>query len=183
MASLNFAEIKLKDVTPQAKTITYNNQKIEVKQWLPIMDRYNLIMVTLQQSKENGVYNPVKLDMYFSLNLIYKFSNIIFSAEEHLNADDTFDKLNTSGLMDAVLNAIPAEAKELLYDNLMEMKTKLEQANLTIGGVIQSLIDIAPDAGERMNKILETFDKEKFQEVIQFAQAANGGNPISAGQK
>ena len=33
-------------------------------------DKYDLIMITLQESKEEGVYNHLKMDMFFHLNII-----------------------------------------------------------------------------------------------------------------
>lgn len=182
MATLNFADIKLDEVAPQAKTITYNEQEIEVKQWLPVMDRYNIIMITLQESREGSMYNPIKMDMYLLLNIIYKFTNITFTAEDRVNADETFDKLNTSGLLNAVLKAIPNDTRESLIKGLVETAEKMEKYNSTLAGTIQSIFEIAPDAGEKMNEILNSFDKEKFQEVMEFAKAANGGRDFPIGQ-
>ena len=50
--------------------------------------------------------------------------------------------------------------------------------NTTAAAVIRSLITDLPKQAEAANKIIENFDKEKFQAVIDFAQAANGGRPI-----
>jgi hypothetical protein len=58
----------------------------------------------------------------------------------------------------------------------------MEKYNSTLAGTIQSIFEIAPDAGEKMNEILNSFDKEKFQEVIEFAKAANGGRDFPIGQ-
>ena len=182
MATINFADIKLRDAAPQVKTITYNEQKIEVKQWISANDKYNIIMVTLQESREGSIYNPVKMDMYFLLNIIYKFANIQFTSEDRINADATFDKLNTSGLMSAILAVIPQDILDSLTQTLAETADKLEKYNSTLGGALQSIFEIAPDASEQMAAILETFDKEKFKEVVEFAKAANGGRPIPVGQ-
>ena len=66
MAKTTYAGMKLK-VNTQAKEIDFNGNQFEVLQYLPIEDKYDLVMVTLQNCFENGIYNPIKKDMFFHL--------------------------------------------------------------------------------------------------------------------
>lgn len=44
--------------------------------------------------------------------------------------------------------------------------------------LIQGLITDLPKQAEAMQNIIDNFDKNKYQEVINFAKAANGGREI-----
>ena len=63
--------IPLLKIDTSVDTLDFNNKTIEVLKYLPIEDKYDLIMITLQKAEEDGIYNDIKLDMYFHLNLVY----------------------------------------------------------------------------------------------------------------
>ena len=50
MAKVSFTNLKLK-MNKEIKEISFNNTKIEVLQYLPIEEKYDLVMITLQQAK------------------------------------------------------------------------------------------------------------------------------------
>jgi dTDP-D-glucose 4,6-dehydratase len=182
MATLQFADLGLTNKAPQPKTIKYNETEIQVRQWLPIADKAAIIEVTLQEAREGNIYSPLKLEMYFVLNMVYKYSDILFSQEDRDNADETFDKLNTSGLMSAILEAIPQTEKDYIYNFIIETKEVKERNNGSFLGALQSIIEVWPEATEKAMEALKDFDVNKYVEAQRFAQATNGGNPIPAGQ-
>ena len=52
-------------------TIDVQGNKINIKKYLPISDKKDLIEITLQHAEEaNGTYNEVLIDVYFNLYLI-----------------------------------------------------------------------------------------------------------------
>ena len=71
MAKISYANLKLK-VDKSVETFDFNENKIEVLKYLPIEDKRDLVEITLQKAEENGIYNPVLLDMYFHL-YVYQF--------------------------------------------------------------------------------------------------------------
>ena len=64
MSKVSYLNLKLKTDT-STETIDWNNNSIEIKQYLPIEEKYNLVMVTLQEAKESNIYNPLKIDLFF----------------------------------------------------------------------------------------------------------------------
>ena len=89
---MKFNEIELNELV-ERKQVDYNNTVINVKQYLPIRDKIDLVQIALQQAEENGVYNEIKLDMYFNLYLVYLYSDIEFSEEDKEDEFVLFDKL------------------------------------------------------------------------------------------
>ena len=70
MDKVSFTNLKLK-MNNETKSFDFNGQKIEVFQYVPIADKDDMIQSIIQNSVHNGIYNPIKADMYFHLYLIY----------------------------------------------------------------------------------------------------------------
>ena len=81
MAKVSYANLKLK-VNKGVKTFNFMEQEIEVLQYLPIEDKRDLISIVCQNAEENGIYNPLLVDTYFHLYLVYMYTDIIFSAKD-----------------------------------------------------------------------------------------------------
>lgn len=104
-----FAKMKLAK-NNEVKTITFANQEIEVKQYLPVEDKLKLIANVLNNSAdENNFANPVKVDLFGTLEILYMYTNISFTDKQKENPADLFDICLSSGLAQAVINAIPAD--------------------------------------------------------------------------
>lgn len=151
---------------------------IGVRAYLPIEDKYDLIMMVLQNSFEDGHYNELKLDMYFHLYVVYMYTDIEFTAAQKEEPAKLFDLLMGNGIMDKIIYAM--DGKE--YDYLCETLNKEVEATLkyknTIASVINNFIDNLPVNAEKAKDIIEQFNPEDFQNVLMMARAANGNRPI-----
>lgn len=174
---VSYASMKLK-INNQTKTLNWNGQQIEIKEYLSIEDKYDLIMVALQKSFEDGYYNPIKLDMYFHLYLIYMYTNISFTDKQREDEFKIYDVLKSNGFIDAFLNILDDDEYNDLYSLLIEAKDEITQCKQSVVSLVQGLIADLPKQAEAMSKILDNFDPEKYQNVIEFAKAANGGRAI-----
>jgi hypothetical protein len=106
------------------------------------------------------------------------YTDMQFTEEEKVDDTTTYNILKGNGIVDAVISAIPeqewGELNTLYYDYLC----KKEKYRGSIAGVLSSFIDnLAPNAESAAN-IINNFNPEMFQQVINFAQAANGNRPI-----
>lgn len=177
MAKITYASLKLKTNT-DVKTVDFNGKNIEVLQYLPIEDKYDLVNITLQEAKEHGVYHPVKLDALFHLNLVYMYTNLTFTDKQRENEMELYDALQSSGLIDLVVSAINENEYNTLIEYLEVLQSDYLDYNNSFNGIIQNLIESLPLRAEEMGEILNSFDVEKFKEVMNFAKAANGGRPL-----
>ena len=157
----------------------YPNTIINVLQYLPIEDKNDIIQMTLQNSEENGIYNLLKIDMYFRLYITYLYTDIEFSNNEKADPVKLYNELNSMGIIDAVIMAMNTNEYNYLREILDEtINQKLEYRN-TIASVINSFVEnLAPNA-EKAADIINNFNPEMFQRVIDFATAANGNRPIN----
>lgn len=177
MTKTTYASMKLK-VNTETKEINFNGNKIEVLQYLPIDDKYSLLNITLQKAKEGAIYNPLKKDMFFHLHLIYMYTNLVFTDKQREDESKIYDTLVSNGLLDKVLEAIPDTEFDTLYSYLNEQEKTILTYKNTVGGAITEIIDNLPVQAEQMQKIVDNFDPQKFQNVLDFAKAANGGREI-----
>ena len=178
MGKVTYSSLKLK-IKEEIEEINFGDSKIEVQQYLPIQDKIDLIDITLQKAKEGRLYNPIKVDMFFHLNLIYLYTNITFTDKQREDEYKLYDSLQSNGIISQVVAAMD----ENEYNGLLNMiNEKIENElryNTTAAAVISKIIDDLPRNAEATQKIVNGFDREKYQAVVDFAKAANGGREIA----
>lgn len=181
MAKVSYANLKLKTNT-EVNTFEFQGQTIEVLKYLPIEDKYDLVMIALQKAEQDGIYNPILLDMYFHLYLIYMYTNISFTEKQKDNEPHLFDTLASNGLLAKFLDTI--EVSE--YEDLMLYMDELMETNLyyksTAGAVLRAVIQDLPKNAQAAADLVESFDPEQYQNVLDFVTAANGGRNINTNQ-
>ncbi len=177
MVKVSFANLKLK-VNKDVNTIDFNGTKIEVLKYLPISDKKDLIDITLQKSEEDGIYDPVRMEMYFNLYIVYMYSNLSFTEKQKEDEEKLYDMLESNGLIEAVLQGMEEDEYKALIKWLDEKEWTLMKYKNTAGAVLQNIINDLPRNAEAAAEIVEHFDPNKYKEVINFATAANGGRPI-----
>ena len=167
---MNFKDIKL-HTSNEYNTFIFNNQEIKVLKYLPIEEKFDLIMIALQKSVTNGIYNPIRLDTFFQLNIVYLYTDIQFDIEDRADEGELYDNLVCSGLMGAVMENM--EHSEMLELNhyLTECKEAEKGYRNSAAAIISKLVDDLPKNAEAAKDIVENFDKEKYSEVIKFAEA------------
>lgn len=178
MAILNYKDLNLSKVNV-FKTFKWGDKNIEILNYLPIESKYDVVMITLQRAYEDGIYNPIKLDMFYHLNLVYAYTNLVFTDEERENESKLYDEMVSSGFMNLFLENInPDEYAEMQedIDNIIESSMKYR---VSAAAIFNKFVDDLPANAEAAQKIIDNFDPEKYQAVIDFAKSANGGRPIS----
>lgn len=141
-------------------------------------DKIDLIEIALQKAEENGIYNEMKLEVYFNLYIVLLYTNLEFSSEEIEDEMTLYDTLESQGIFLSVIGGIPDEEYDNLLSWLKIVKTEKTKRNLSIIALLESLIQDLPKNAEAAAAIVESFEPEKYKEVISFAEAANAGRPI-----
>lgn len=178
MEKINLNSLNLtKDRT--TSTFDFNGQNIEVLKYLPIEDKYDLVMITLQKSEEDGYYNPMKLDMFFHLHLVYMYTNIAVDGD--MEETEIYDLLETSGLLAKVVDAMEDSEYNELYHYLETTKDEVMTFKNTTAAIISKVINDLPKNAAMAAQIVQNFNPEQYEAVTNFATAANGGRPINLG--
>ena len=172
-----YKDLKLK-INKESKNILINGQNIEVLQYLPIKDKIDLIEIALQKSEEKGIYNEMKLEIYFNLYIVFLYTNLEFSEEEKADEMTLYDELESQNIFLRVVNAIPDDEYDLLLSWLQTMKKQYVKYRRSIASLLQTFIQDMPRNAETAAEIMKNFDMNKYKQVINFAEAANGGRAI-----
>lgn len=115
MAKISFTKLGLKP-NNEVVNIEFNEQTIEVKQYLPVEEKLELITNVLELSHDsNNFSNPIKVQVYTALEMIDKYTNISFTEKQKENPTKLYDLLNSNGLLEKIIDAVP----QIEYDELI----------------------------------------------------------------
>lgn len=174
MAKITYTSLKLKKNT-EINTITLEDGKsIEILQYLPIADKRDLIDIVINKSTINSIINPLYIDMYFHLYLVYAYTNITFTEKQKEKEEELYDTIYSSGLLNKILEQISQEEYNCLMSYLEEAIDKQEYFETSVVG---GLLKFAADLPKKMNEageIAQGFNPEDFKEVFNFVKAING---------
>lgn len=113
-----FAKLKLQK-NVEVKTIVFNDFEIEIKQYLPVNDKLALISKVLNQaSDENNYSNPIKEDIFGTLEIIFAYTNIGFTDKQKEDPCNLYDTMVSCGLADMIIDAIPSTEYKAIVDGI-----------------------------------------------------------------
>lgn len=177
MGIINYKDIDFKkSIDKELKKFEFNGSELAVVPYLPIAEKYDFVMVTLQKSFEKGIYNSVKLDMYFDLHLIYMYTDIVVDSEDRADETALYDIFTRSGLVAKVKELIPGEEIALLKSYIEEMKKVIMKYRNTFGSVFGSFLEQFPTNMEKAKEILNSIDPEKIRLLAGLANLTKDSN-------
>ena len=116
MPKVPFSKLNLKKID-KVQVVTINGLDVEVKQYLPVAEKLELIANVLNNSADdNNFANPVKTYVLSHLEIIYAYTNLSFTDKQKEDPAKLYDILETNGIIDSIILAIPPSE----YDNLIE---------------------------------------------------------------
>ena len=82
MAKVTFSSLGLK-LNQEIKTITIKGKTIEVKQYLPIQNKLEMIANIINNSQDdNNFKNLAKVEMFTDLEIINQYTNLTFTDKQ-----------------------------------------------------------------------------------------------------
>lgn len=178
--SITLDSLNLK-VNNNVKKIKFLDQEIEIKDYLPIKDKCDLIEIALQKAEENGIFNEVKLEQYFNLNIVYLYTDLVFTAEQRFDEDNLYDILESNGIIDFVIKNIPESEYEFLYAKYTDMISSKKAYYLSAAATIRSVIQDLPANAAAARDIIDNIDPKAFkniQSLVNIADATGMNNTI-----
>lgn len=140
MAKISFTKLKLAKKN-EIKTLKYNGEEIEVKQYLPIQDKLALISRVISYAADQYNFaNSVKLDLFLSLEIMYEYTNINFTEKQKENPTKLYDLLEENGLIDAVISLIPSTEYQTLYEGVAEISKSIYNYQNSVLGILENVV-------------------------------------------
>ena len=171
-----FKDLKIEN-NVEVKTFTYNDNEIEVLQYLESEKKDNLLQVVIQNC-DGTVIDTFAADLLFHLYLTIYYTNIDFSTDDMEDLYDLYDSLNNSGIIDAVVGLIPPTEYEDLRSNLLQMLDAYAVYRNSARGVIEQIGAFAPTAAQDIKEAMDELDMDKLDKVIEITKATNYSSPM-----
>lgn len=139
MARIPFSKLKLTK-KEDVKNIAINDVEIEVKQYLPTSEKIEIITNTLQNSADdNNFANPVKVEVFLNLEMIYAYTNLSFTDKQKEDASKLYDLLEVNGVIAAVVEAIPETEYNLLLTWAQETIDAFYTYHNSVMGILEQV--------------------------------------------
>ena len=165
-----FAKMGLKMDT-NVKVITIGEQEIEVKQYLPVNDKLTLIgNVISSAADENNFSNPIKLEVFTALEIVFAYTNIAFTDKQKEDLVKLYDILESNGIFNMIIEAIPKVEYKAIIDGVEECAKAIYKYRNSIMGILDivtsdyNLMDL--DITALQNKISNGENVEFLKEVL-----------------
>lgn len=139
MAKVSFNKLGLK-INQDVKSIEFNGQVIEVKQYLPINTKLELISNVINLSADdNNFANPVKIHVFTTLEIIEQYTNINFTDKQKEDPTKLFDLLESSRLSEVILEAIPEVEYSMVVNGVIDSTEAIYNYRNSVLGILESV--------------------------------------------
>ena len=170
MAKIGFTKLGLKP-NNEIQYIEFNEQTIEVKQYLPVEEKLELITNVLELSHDsNNFSNPIKVQVYTALEMIDKYTNVSFTEKQKENPTKLYDLLNGNGLLEKIIGAIPQiEYDELIHGIYDTIDAVYAYQNSILGildTISQDYSNLNLDATEIQKKLADPNNMELLKSIM-----------------
>ena len=139
MAKVSLTKLGLK-VNQDIKNIEFNQQIIEVKQYLPINEKLELISSVINSAAdENNFSNPVKENVFLTLEILYHYTNINFTDKQKEDPVKLYDLVVSSGLVNKVTDLIPEEELDEVINGVAQSVKAIYTYRNSALGILESI--------------------------------------------
>lgn len=170
MAKISFTKLGLK-ISQEIKILEFNEQGIEIKQYLPINEKLELMSNVINNAADgNNFANPVKTKMFMMLEIMYHYTNINFTDKQKEDPAKLYDTLLSSGLMVKILDLIPADEYKAIKSGVEESTSAVYAYQNSILGILdtvaQDYSNLDLDASEIQQKIADPKNIALLKDVL-----------------
>lgn len=171
MAKVAFTKLGLVK-NQEVKNLKWNEQNIEVKQYLPISEMLDVVasIVNRAHDGESNFSNPIKVDIYTALEILFNYTNINFTDKQKEDVLKLYDLVIGSGLYNEVLKLIPAEEYGRLIKAIDDTITAVYAYQNSVMGVLDTIStdysNLNLDATDIQSKLADPNNMEFLKSVL-----------------
>ena len=158
------AKISLKDVTPiksiPPQEIDINGKKVLVEQYLPLEKKAAMIERILANSvDETGFISPVRLAVFFRLEIVRCYSNISITDKMMEQPDKLFDQLVMNKVIGAVSCGMPTEEWEHIEHSVNKCAKAVQAYQNSFVGVMKTINKDYDATKLNVDELMATLDQ------------------------
>ena len=139
MAKIGFTKLSLKRKN-EVKTITINNNQIEIKQYLPVNEKLDLIARVINGAHDqNNFPNPIKIEVIGTLEMIMAYTNISFTEKQKEDIPKLYDLLEENGVIKDIISQIPEDEYNFIIDGINKTVDEVYTYNNSVLGILEAV--------------------------------------------
>ena len=172
MAKIPFSKLNLKKVKDEVKIIKFNDMDIEVKQYLPVNDKLQLIVNVITNAADgNRFYNPIKIEAFSTLEVLFMYTNLTFTDAQKKDLSKLFDICVSNGLVKEVMATIPKNELDGLLELVYTSADNIYNQMNSAVGILENLRtgdfgDLAQQATDIQQKLADPKNLELLRDVL-----------------
>ena len=166
------AKVSLNKVAPvkniDPKVINICGEEITVIQYLPMADKITFVENILAEVFDStGLSSPIRTEVHFYLNLIKTYTSISITDKMMENAAKTYDLLEMNHIVETVIENIPEDEFEALFDYVSDTIEHLETYNTSMAGMMKAITQDYQSTQLDVQAIAQDLAKVENSETLQ----------------
>lgn len=176
---MTFDEIKEACGEPALMQTRYKvneDMELAVKTYLPIEEKAKLVQYVVDASLDmnTGCFSPIRLNTYFGLAIMKFYCDVEFGDFD--NPAETYDYIETTGILDGVLAAIPEDERNFIQELVDDTVEDMARYNNSFAGIMQAMNGEATNLGDSLDDILSKIKNREGMELLSEIKNVVGGN-------
>lgn len=170
MSKVSFTKLGLTK-NADVGSFEWNDQTIEVKAYLPIQEKMQLIQNVLNNCQdENNFINEAKVSMFMTLEMVYHYSNINFTEKQKSDPAKMYDLLAGSGFLDDFFAVMPQSEYKCIAIWLDKIANHIYDYRNSVYGILDALNtdykNLELDADALKNKMVDPEALKLLKQVL-----------------
>ena len=172
MAKIAYSKLGLNKIVNKGPSIIeFNDQQIEVAQYLPIEKKLDLISDIINSSlDDNTYYNPCRIEIFMLTKIIEAYTNLTITDKQKEDIFKFYDQLVASGFAEKVLDNIPAVDYNFIHRSVTKTIKNIYQQKNSALGILESIStdysNLNLDASEIQSKLADPENLELLRAVL-----------------
>lgn len=175
MAKVPFSKLDVKINGCDCENTYYNSKgeeiKYEIKLYLPLKDKIDLVQRIINQSvDDNGFYNPMRVKLYMTLEVVYAYTNLSFTAKQKEDPFKLYDLLVSTGIFKEIVEHIRENDWKEIQENVWKTIENIYAYRNSLMGILDNVANdysnLNLDASEIHKKLADPENMALLRQVL-----------------
>lgn len=143
----------------------------EIKRYLPFAEKLALVERVINQSvDDNGFYNPMRVKLFMTLEIVYAYTNLSFTDKMKEDPFKLYDILVSTGIFTEIVDCIREKDWSEIQENVWATIKNIYDYKNSVMGILESVSSdysgLSLEAAEIQKKLSEGNGVEFLQDVM-----------------